>query len=121
MRDQEYYEKIKLLYKELLDLKRPLRITKSVIGKRLNILANLERRGHKLPKTTQLLNEITESVREFQIRRCCQVIDQMIEENEPVLFSGVRAISNIQAHHFKAIKPQLEAYIKLKIMAEIDK
>ncbi|MBP3971404.1 TnsD family transposase [Bacillus sp. WL1] len=111
-RDQEYVAKIRTLYHELLLLEKSVRITKSLIGKRLGILSNLERHLGKLPKTKKLLNSITESVQQFQIRRCCKVIDGMIEVNEPILLWKVQRIAAVKSHHFHEIKPQLESYVQ---------
>ncbi|MDA1930473.1 TnsD family transposase [Bacillus cereus group sp. BcHK130] len=113
-RDREYVVKIKVLYKELLAEERPTRITVSAIGKRLRILANLERHLDKLLRTKELLEEITESVEQFQIRRCCKVIDQMITMDEPVILWKVQRIAAVKTHHFHEIKPKLEEYLKRK-------
>ncbi|QIC07187.1 transposase [Brevibacillus sp. 7WMA2] len=113
-RDREYVTKIKMLYKELLAKERPIRITISAIGKRLGILANLERHLDKLSQTKELLEEITESVEQFQIRRCCKVIDQMITMDEPVILWKVQRIAAVKTHHFHEIKPKLEEYLKKK-------
>ncbi|HFJ9429042.1 TnsD family transposase [Bacillus cereus group sp. BceL293] len=113
-RDREYVAKIKVLYKELLAKERPIRITVSAIGKRLGILANLERHVDKLSQTKELLEEITESVEQFQIRRCCKVIDQMITMDEPVILWKVQRIAAVKTHHFHEIKPKLEEYLKKK-------
>lgn len=115
LRDSEYLEKIKVLYEELLELDKPIRITRTDIGRRLNILANIERRGMKMPHTNQFLNEITESVQDFQIRNCLKVIDKSIEDGEPVIFSEVRKKARVYSLcHFNEIKPKLEDYIKDK-------
>ncbi|WP_436865818.1 TnsD family transposase [Bacillus fungorum] len=113
-RDREYVVKIATLYKELLAKERPIRITVSAIGKRLGILANLDRHVDKLSQTKELLEEITESVEQFQIRRCCKMIDQMITMNEPVILWKVQRIAAIKTHHFHEIKPKLEEYLKKK-------
>ncbi|MGY2611205.1 TnsD family transposase [Bacillus pretiosus] len=113
-RDREYFVKIETLYKELLAKERPIRITISAVGKRLGILANLERHLDKLSQTKELLEEITESVEQFQIRRCCKVIDQMIMMDEPVILWKVQRIAAVKAHHFHEIKPKLEEYLKKK-------
>lgn len=113
-RDREYVVKIKMLYKELLAKERPIRITISAIGKQLGILANLERHLDKLSQTKGLLEEIIESVKQFQIRRCCKVIDQMLMVNEPVTLWKVQRIAAVKTHHFYEIKPKLEEYLKKK-------
>ena len=120
MRDQEYYEKIKELHKELLELDTPVRITRSTIGKRLNILGNIEKSEIliKMPHTNQLLNNIIESVQEFQIRRCLRVIDKLLEDGERVVLWRVREKGAVKLHHFNEIKQDLEVYIHAKTMSK---
>ncbi|OZI11274.1 transposase [Bacillaceae bacterium SAS-127] len=113
-RDKEYVVKIKDLHLKLLSLEKPVHITKTLLGKKLNILANLERHLNKLPNTQQLLNDITETVQQFQIRRCYKVIDETMENNAVVLLWKVQKIAAIKSHHFHEIKPILERYIKNK-------
>lgn len=113
-RDFEYLSKVKELYKELIMLNKPVRVTISIVGKRLGILSNLEKHLHKLPQTKQFLDEITETVQQFQIRRCCKVIDQMLQEQEPVRLWKVQRIGDVKSHHFREIRPHLESYIQMK-------
>lgn len=115
LRDQEYYQKIKQVYPELIALEKPVRITGTLFSKRLNIF-NLAIKSYveKLPQTNQLLNEITETVQEFQIRRCCIVIDKMLEEDNCVRFEKLRESCAIESKNFKKIKPYLEEYISKK-------
>ncbi|WP_404457143.1 TnsD family transposase [Oceanobacillus kapialis] len=114
-RDADYCAKIKQLHNELMALEKPVRITNSLIGKRLGILSNLEKHLNKLPKTKKLLGNITESVSQFQIRRCCKIIDCMIQEEEPVVLWKVQRIGAVKSYHLHEIKPHLEAYIDMKI------
>lgn len=114
LRDQKYYMKIKLFHHEILLLEKPVRITQTLIGKRLGILANLERHLDKLPRTKKLLNEIKETVHDFQIRRCYRIIDQMLLENEPILLWKVQRVGAVKSHHFQKIKLLLEVYIQMK-------
>lgn len=113
-RDEEYCKEINQLYKALLGLEKPVRITNSLIGKRLGILSNLEKHLHKLPKTKNLLNRITESIPQFQIRRCCKIIDRMLQEKEPVVLWKVQRMGAVKSCHFHKIKPHLEEYIHMK-------
>ncbi|HLQ84382.1 MAG TPA: TnsD family Tn7-like transposition protein [Pseudogracilibacillus sp.] len=116
LRDQEYYKKIIEVYPELLALEKPVRITRTLFSKRLNIF-NLAIKSYveKLPQTNQLLNEITETVQEFQIRRCCLVIDQMLEEDNIVRFERLRETCAVGTKYFKKIKPYLDEYISKKL------
>ncbi|WP_170140729.1 TnsD family Tn7-like transposition protein [Oceanobacillus arenosus] len=115
LRDQEYYQKIKEVYPELMALEKPVRITGTLFSKRLNIF-NLSVKSYveKLPQTNKLLNEISETVQEFQIRRCCKVIDRMLEEDNAVRFERLRESCAVETKYFKKIKPYLEEYISKK-------
>jgi len=113
-RDREYCSKVKKLYKELIALDKPVRITISIVGKRLGILSNLEKYLDKLPRTKKLLFEIAESTQQFQIRRCCKIIDRMLQRQEPVVLWEVQRIGAVKSHHFHEIKPYLEEYLRTK-------
>src|SRR5699024_1520121 len=133
LRDQEYYKKIIEVYPELLALEKPVRITRTLFSKRLNIfnlaiksyvekllqtkqlLNEITRNDETLTKTYQLLNEITETVQEFKIRRCCLVIDQMLEEDNIVRFERLRETCAVGTKYFKKIKPYLDEYISKKL------
>ncbi|MGG0293734.1 TnsD family Tn7-like transposition protein [Bacillus pacificus] len=114
IRDQEYLFKMKELYKELIALDKPVRITTSLIGKRLGILSNLEKHLGKLPQTTKYLEEIFESTEQFQIRRCCKIIDHMLQEEQPVLLWKIQRLGAVKSHHYHNIKPYLEGYLQNK-------
>lgn len=113
-RDEGYIVKINQLHKELMGLEKPIRITVSLIGKRLGTLPTLEKHLCKLPRTKKLLREITESTPQFQIRRCCKIIDNMLQEQQPIALWKVQRIGAVKSHHFNEIKPQLKAYIRMK-------
>ncbi|WP_260857632.1 TnsD family Tn7-like transposition protein [Bacillus pumilus] len=113
-RDREYCSKVEKLYKELIELDKPVRITISIIGKRLGILSNLEKHLDKLPQTKKLLSETTESTQQFQIRRCCKIIDRILQRQKPIVLWKVQRIGALKSHHFHEIKPYLEEYLRTK-------
>ncbi|WP_335870903.1 TnsD family transposase [Bacillus sp. 2205SS5-2] len=113
-RDREYCFKVEKLYKELIELDKPVRITISIIGKRLGVLANLEKHLDKLPRTKKLLSQTTESTQQFQIRRCCKIIDRILQRKETVALWKVQQIGAVKSHHFHEIKPYLEEYLRTK-------
>lgn len=113
-RDREYCSKVEKLYKELIELDKPVRITISIIGKRLGILSNLEKHLDKLPRTKKLLSEIVESTQQFQIRRCCKIIDRILQGQEPVVLWKVQRVGAVKSHHFHEIKPYLEEHLRTK-------
>ncbi|MCK1997438.1 TnsD family transposase [Psychrobacillus psychrodurans] len=115
-RDGEYCRRIQQLYQELVQIEKPIRITKSIIGKRLGILANLERNLDKLPQTEKLLLSIVESVQDFQIRRCYKIIDTMLKGNETVLLWRVRRVGGLRPFSFFEIQGELESYLQEKLL-----
>lgn len=111
-RDRQYVQRIKKLHHELLIVEKPVRITPTLLGKRLGITANIEMHLEKLPNTKALMAEIAETVQAFQIRRCFKVIDQMFEEDEVIKLWKVQRIAAIKSHHFHEIKNELIKYIQ---------
>lgn len=91
---------IKTLYEQLWASEKPIRITTSLLGKRLGIIANLERHLEQLPITKRLLEQITESVEQFQIRRCCRIIDNLKNESSDVKLWRVQRLAGIKSKDF---------------------
>lgn len=113
-RDEEYYVKIKELHRCLLDQQPSVRITKTMVAKRLGISATLDHKLNHLPKTKQLLLDITESVQQFQIRKCKKLIDQMIFRQESIILWKIQRVGGVKSHHFHQIRPILERYIRTR-------
>ncbi|GAV10823.1 TnsD family Tn7-like transposition protein [Paenibacillus sp. NAIST15-1] len=114
LRDEEYFERITELYNYLLQHHHSIRISKSILARNLGKSTMLNLKLDNLPRTKQLLAEITESVQQFQIRRCKRIIDQMILQQEPVLLWKIQRIGGIKTHHFHQIKPLLERYTHIR-------
>lgn len=68
-RDNEIVQEIKKILPELINTQNPARITKSSIGKKIGKLALLEHYIDKLPRSKRYLDEILETVHDFQVRR----------------------------------------------------
>lgn len=113
-RDAEYLKLIKAKYEELLIKDIPIRITKANIGKPLGILAALEKNLSKLPKTEKYLEEILESVEEFQLRRCKNLIDSKIQDNQDIKLWQIQRFAGIRRDDFEKIKEAVFNYIKEK-------
>ncbi|MCT4605732.1 MAG: TnsD family transposase [Marinisporobacter sp.] len=111
VRDTEIVEVVKEAHRKLLARQKPVRITKSNIGKMLGILPTLEKNLDKLPKTKEFLNGILESVTDFQIRRSKKIIDEKIVRKEPVRLWEIQRLAGIRTKTFNKIKDSLEAYI----------
>src|SRR5690606_14815514 len=113
-RDEEYCSSIKVLYSQLIDHHPSVRITKTNLAKRLGKAAMFEHKLDSLPKTKQLLSEITETVQQFQLRRCKKAIDQMIVRQGSVQLWKIQRVAAIKTHHFKLLKPVLTKYAHIK-------
>lgn len=111
-RDNEVLSLVKVNYQEMMKDAIPVRINKSSIGKRSGILSTLEKNLNKLPQTEKYLQEITETVEEFQLRRCKKIIKEKIEENSEIRFWEIQRLAAIRSNQFEKIKKKLKEYIK---------
>lgn len=111
-RDNKLLSLVKLKYQEMMNEDTPVRITKSSIGKSSGILSTLEKNLDKLPKIEQYLQEITETVEEFQLRRCKKIIKEKIKENLEIRFWEIQRIAAIRSNQFDKIKEELKDYIE---------
>ncbi len=112
-RDEEILELIKNGHEEILDKNKPIRISKSSIGKISGTLTTLEKNIHKLPKAKEHLDMIVETVEEFQLRRCIDIIDKKAAENELKLWQ-LKRIAGIREEDFEKIKDKILTYLSEK-------
>lgn len=113
-RDNEYLALIKDKYKELISLATPIRITKGNIGKPLGIVSVLEKTIDKLPKTAEYLDKIYESVEAFQIRRCKNIINIKLENDEQIKLWEIQRLAGIRGEDFTKISEEILKYIEIK-------
>jgi hypothetical protein len=119
-RDQEYMELIRARYEELLKCGVEKRITIGNLAKPLGILGNLEKKIDKLPKTKEFLEEISESAKEFQLRRCKATIDKILNEEQEIKLWKVQRIAAIRSNQFEELKDDLIKYIESKQLGGVD-
>lgn len=110
-RDNEILKMLKSKYKEFINNSKPIRITKSSIGRTIGILPELEKYIDKLQNTEKYLNEIIETVEEFQIRRCKKIINDKIDKGELIKIWEVQRIAGIRSEAFSKVKPSLIDFI----------
>ncbi|KEI94811.1 TnsD family Tn7-like transposition protein [Clostridium botulinum] len=113
-RDKEILELIKVKHKKLLNKEVPIRITKSSIGKAAGVLVTLEKNINNLPKTEKYLNEIIETVQDFQIRRCKKITDDKFKNEENIKLWQIQRIAGIRTKDFEKIKVEILEYINMK-------
>lgn len=81
-RDDEILILLKEEYKNILMIEKRPRITKSFISRRIGKLAILEKHLNNLPKCKRYINDVIETVEQYQIYRINNVAQAMIEEGE---------------------------------------
>ena len=113
-RDNEILLIVKNRYEELMENAKVIRITKSSIGREIGILTTLEKNIDKLPNTCKYLNGITETVEEFQIRRCKKIIRSRIYKNESIKIWEIQRVAGIRSEAFKKIKDNIMGLYYLK-------
>ncbi|MFA1711483.1 TnsD family transposase [Peribacillus frigoritolerans] len=77
-------EVLEIAKKELSSILKPTRITKKRIGKELGKYAWVSKDSHKLPKTMSVIETVTETVEDFQIRRVRWVINDIHQKGGTV-------------------------------------
>lgn len=78
-RDIELLKEIEVEYTKLIALDKPIRITKSLLGKRIGKSAALDINMDKLHETKAYIENVIESVEDFQIRRVRKICEQLYE------------------------------------------
>lgn len=79
-RDAILLHQMEEAYSMLLNYTKPVRITKSVLGKMLGKSALLDKYLNKLPNTEKYLKRIIETIEDFQIRRVNLVCERLYAE-----------------------------------------
>lgn len=110
-RDDELLE---LLQKEVGSLKQlnsNVRITKTLIARRINMLALVEKNLDKLPKSKIFLESIVETVEDFQERRIERVIAELKRENKKIAKWKVYRKAGVKSGY----SAKIEEYINYKL------
>lgn len=114
-RDEQYLNLLMNKYNELISLDNPINITVTSLAKPLGILVNIQKKIDKLPKTKNFLENVCESTREFQLRRCKTIIDKLIENDDEIKLWMVQRNAGIRSNQFNDIKGELIKYINEKV------
>lgn len=80
------------------------------IGRKSYLARNL----YRFPKTEKYLNKITETVEEFQIRRCKRAIDNKLVNGENITLSKIQWFCSIKTRYFEGIQEEVLNYINMK-------
>lgn len=112
VRDLQILEEVQNAYTELKNGVKPKRITISKLGKLTKRSSLLEKKLHKLPKTKEFINNIIESVEEFQIRRIKRTVEQL--DKEDLLLWKIRRKAGIKESFYKNLDVKIENFITMK-------
>lgn len=85
-RDKELLKQVRKVIQNWEDnVEKPSKITITSIGRKLNELSLLQKKGGKLPKTMDYIEKVSEDTVTFQKRRVEFTLQKLSKENEPIL------------------------------------
>jgi predicted nucleotidyltransferase len=94
-------------YKEIYDRIPYQRVTKSIIGTELGIRNILYKYPDRIPKTNIVIESNKETVEQFNIRKCNNIIKSFINDDKPIQLWKVQKIAGIDSSEFIRIKNKL--------------
>lgn len=105
-RDEEIYNDVRVAVNDMLSVGKPIRITISSIGSRIGIRPLLEKHLNKLPKTKRYLDEKTESIKDFQIRRLQWAVKELQEDGRDLSLWRLYRKAGIRENFQKELKEE---------------
>ena len=105
-RDKQISDAIGIEYVKIKSSGKLIRITKTILGRRTGYSSLLDKHIKRLPMTSQLLEQICESVEMFQMRRIKIVAEQLYEKKgsfqrwELVKAAGIKKMDVIKLSNF---------------------
>lgn len=110
-RDKEILIKLQEAYYNILKSDKSVRVCISSVGSTCEKLSTIEKNIDKLPKCKAYLEEIIESVEEYQVRRCKKIIDDKNNKNELIRIWEIQRIAGIRTKDFERINNIILQYI----------
>ncbi len=107
-RDQELLLQFYKAWMELLNKEKPIRISKSSLGKKIGKLSLLEKHLDKLPDCNDFIVKVSETTQQFQLRRCQRVIINMKQEGLPLIEWKIWRKAGLRQKDYNLIKDKLE-------------
>jgi len=115
-RDIEYRELILKKYNEILNRVPLVRVTKSLIGKELNLSVRFEKNYDKLSKSITLLNNLSEKSENYRLRRIDYYINMYMKEGIVPKAWEIQRHAGLRTQYFRELKD----YINNRIEKEIN-
>jgi hypothetical protein len=110
-RDSEVLELLKREYDMLINEVKPIRITKSILGRRIGKLSYIEKCLDKLPKTKDYLESICQSIEDFQIRRIDKVCMELNNKGEQLVRWKIVRMAGLKNNLHQSVIERIEYYI----------
>ena len=107
-RDQEVLSKLQKAQIELLNREKPIRISKTSLGKEIVNLSLIEKHLHKLPCCAEFIDRVSETKQRFQLRRCQIIVRRMHEEGLPLLDWRIQREAGLRKEDYELIQGELE-------------
>lgn len=107
-RDHEVLSQLQKAQMALLNRAKPIRISKTSLGKEIANLSLLEKHLNKLPCCTEFIEKGSETKQQFQLRRCRIIILRMQEEGLPLLDWRIQREAGLRKEDYDLIKGGLE-------------
>lgn len=106
-RDQEVLSQLQKARIDLLNREKPIRISRSSLGKAIVNLSLLEKYLDKLPCCKKFIDEVSETKQQFQLRRCQIIVRKKQEEGLPVIEWRIQREAGIGKEDYDLIKDKL--------------
>lgn len=114
-RDDEIFNKVKEAVTAMLAMNRkPQRITISSIGSMIGLRPLLEKHLEKLPKTKSYLEDYTESITDYQIRRIHWAIQELQKEGQELQLWRIFRLAGIREEYQKNLEQTISELIQDK-------
>lgn len=107
-RDHEVLLQLQKAQMDLLNRAKPIRVSKTTLGKEIANLSLLEKHLHKLPYCSEFIDKVSETKQQFQLRRCQIIIVRMQEEGLPLLDWRIQREAGLRKEDYELIKDKVE-------------
>lgn len=107
-RDREILSQLQNAQIDLQNRAKPIRVSKTTLGKAITNLSSLEKCLHKLPCCAEFIDKVSETKQQFQLRRCQIVVSRMREEGLPLLEWRIQREAGLRKGDFELIKDKIE-------------
>lgn len=112
-RDREVLSQLQKAQMDLLNRAKPIRISKTSLGKEIANLSLLEKHLHKLPCCIEFIDKVSETKQQFQLRRCRIIIVRMQKEGLPLLEWRIQRQAGLRKEDYELIKNKIEIILEV--------